>query len=189
MRTGGDNKQQIYRAKGGINCLSWSPDGEQLLYVYQSEPGESFPGELRLLNVDGSGDRLLATNLPEPGEPRFYPTWSPDGHYVAFVQLDQPIRFDGTYVILAWSNVYVVDTSTEQITRLSSFEGREANYPAWSLDGRLVVFVSTGRLEEDTLYSEVWVTSMDGSMFYPMSGTRPHNALAWLPSISTEEVR
>lgn len=187
MQMDGGDKQRIYRAKGGIGYLSWSPNGEQLIYVYYvhpSEPVQFIPGELWILNADGSNARLLATDLPEPGELCFDPAWSPDGRHVAFVQLDKPITFDGTYVILAWSNVYVVDTITGQVARLSAFEKRETTYPTWSPDGRFVAFMSTGRLGEETLYSEVWVASADGSQLYVVSETaKPYNTLAWLPPL------
>jgi len=188
MRMDSGEKQLLRKVKGLVGGLSWSPTGEQLLYVYQSEPSQFKPSELWLVNADGSGTRLLAADLAESDELGFRPVWSPDDRHVAFVQLDQPITFDGTYVILAWSNVYVVDTITAQITKLSLFEKREANYPTWSPDGRFVAFVSIGRSGEETLYSEVWVASADGSLLYPMSGmAKPYNALAWLPStLSTE---
>jgi|YNPBryBLVA2012_1023415.scaffolds.fasta_scaffold14519_1 hypothetical protein len=189
MRMDGNDRQRVYRAKGGVSYLSWSPVGEQLLYVYQSELGQFSPSELWLVNTDGSDARLLVANLAG-GELGFRPAWSPDGRYVAFVQLDQPITFDGTYVILAWSNVCVVDTATGQIARLSSFERRQANFPTWSPDGRFVAFVSTGRLGEETLYSEVWVAGADGSQLYAVSGmAKPWNALAWLPPVSATEAR
>ncbi len=189
MRVDGAEKRLVYRASGLITALSWSPVSEQLIYVYQSDPSQFKPSELWLVNADGSNAKLLAADLAG-GELGFRPIWSPDGRYVAFVQLDQPVTFDGDYVILAWSNVCVVDTITGQITRLSSFEKREANYPTWSPDGRFVAFVSTGRLGEETLYSEVWVASVDGSQQYTLSETaRGRNALAWLPPVSTEEMR
>jgi len=191
MGMDGRGKQMLHRAKGGIGYLSWSPNGEQLIYVYQSEPDQFLPGELWILNADGSGARLVATGLPEFGEMRFHPTWSPDGRYVAFVQLAQPITFDGThYTILAWSNVYVVDTISGQTTRLTSFEEREVNYPTWSPDSRFVAFVSTGRLGEETLHSEVWVASADASELYVVSGiAKWGNTLAWLPPVSATEAK
>lgn len=189
MRVDGAEKRLVYRAEGLITGLSWSPVSEQLIYIYQSDPGQFKPSELWLMNANGSNAKLLAADLAG-GELGFRPTWSPNGRYVAFVQLDQPATFDGDYIILAWSNVCVVDTTTGQITRLSSFERREANYPTWSPDGRFVAFVSTGRLGEETLHSEVWVASVDGGQRYVLSGTvRLGNALAWLPPVSTGEGR
>jgi len=191
MRMDGSNRQLVHRVKGAIRwgTLLWSPTGEQLIYVYQSKSGQFRPSELWLVNAEGGGERLLATNLPMPGEPRYRSAWSPDGRRVAFVQLDDPATFHDT-LALVWGNVYVVDTVTGQITKLSSFEQRDITYPTWSPDGRFVAFVSTAIAGEETFYSEVWVASADGNQLYAVSGTAKwYNALAWLPSISVGEVR
>lgn len=189
MRVDSTEKQLIHRVSGLISALLWSPVGGRVVYV-RSEPSQPESGELWLVNADGSAARLLAVDLARAGQLHFRPAWSPDGRYVAFIQWEQPITFDGTYVILAWSNVCVVDTITGQIIRLSSFERREANYPTWSPDSRFVAFVSTGRLEGESLYSEVWVASVDGSQLYAVSGiAKPWNALAWLPPVSATEAR
>jgi Tol biopolymer transport system component len=190
MQMDGQDKQLIHRVKGGVSCLSWSPNGGQILYVYQSEPGQFFPGELHLLNTDAGSNRLLATDLPMPGESRYCPVWSPDGRHIAFVQLDSPPAFHPT-LALASGNAYAVDTATGQVVRLSSFEKRDVTYPVWSPDGRFVAFVSTIIPSgEQILPGELSVVSADGSQRYALSGTvRWGNALAWLPPISTEEMR
>lgn len=187
MQVDGTRKQLACRTSGLITALSWSPISEQLIYVYQREPSQFKPSELWLVNADGSDAKLLAADLAGSGESRFRPTWSPDGRYVAFAQLGQPIIFDGTDVILAWSNICVVDTITGQITRLSSFEGRETNYPIWSPDGKFVAFVSAGRSGE-ALYSEVWIARADGSQLYRISETAKwNNALIWLPPLLSHQ--
>jgi Tol biopolymer transport system component len=172
-----------------INTLSWSPVGERLIYVYQSNPGQFMPSELRLVNADGSDDRLLATDLPMPGEPRYRPVWSPDGRHVAFVQLDNPPTFHPA-LALASGNMYLVDTLTRRITKLSSFEKRDITYPTWAPNGRLVAFVSTLITDDESLYGEVWVASADGNQLYAVSGTAKwYNTLAWLPAVSSSEGR
>jgi hypothetical protein len=190
MRMDDSSKQIVHRVEGLISMLSWSPINERLIYLYQSPKGTAStdPAELRLLNADGSGERLLAADLPMPGEQRYWPVWSPDGRRVALVQLDDPAT---VYSYLGlWGNVYVVDTSTGKITRLSAFEERDASYPTWSQDGRFVAFVSSIIVDEQTHYAEVWVASADGSQLYAVSGTAKwYNALAWLPSVSSIEGR
>ncbi len=182
MHMDGSDKQLVRKVKGLINTLAWSPVGEQLVYVYQSNPGQFMPSELRLVNADGSSERLLATDLPMPGERRYRPAWSPDGHHVAFVQLDNPPIFH-TILALASGNIYVVDTLTGQTTKLSSFEERDITYPTWAPNGNFVAFVSTIITDKDSLYSEVWVASADGRQLYAISETAKwYNALAWLPA-------
>lgn len=186
MQMDGQDKRLIHSVKGNISCLSWSPNENQMLYVYQKISGQLFPGELHLLNADGGSDRLLATNLPMPGESRYCPAWSPDGHNVTFVQLDsQPVYHP--ILALATGNAYSVDTVTGQIIKLSSFENRDVTYPIWSPDGKFVAFVSSIiPSDEQILPSELWVVSTDGSQRYILSETvRWGNALVWLPPVSS----
>jgi hypothetical protein len=185
----GKNKQLVHMVDGVINTLSWSPVAEPLIYVYQKKPGQFLPSELRLLNIDGSGERYLASNLPMPSERHYRPVWSPDGSKVAFVQLDDSITFYNT-LGEPWSNVYVVDTTTGEITKLSTFEKLDVSYPTWSPDGKFVAFAAATTVDEETHYGEVWVASVDGSQLFAVSdATRWHNALAWLPSLPSMERR
>ncbi len=188
MKVSSEDKQLIRKVKGVINTLSWTPVGEQLVYFYQppDRNAASDPSELWRLNTDGSGERLLAHNTRMAGERRYRPAWSPDGRHVAFVQVDNSALFFTPGEL--GTNVYVADTSTGQVTRLSSFENRNASFPTWSPDGKFVAFVSTMIVSEETHYGEVWVASADGRQLYAVSGTvMPNNALAWLPSMSWQE--
>ena len=188
MRMDGSERIKIFLAKGMIGSLEWSPDGKQLLFTRQVVSIQSLPAEIWLVNADGSGTRLLADSLPDPGSHASRPTWSPDGRHVAFVRYDQPTLSDGEYIPLALSNIYVVDTLTGAITRLSAFEQRESRYPTWSPDGNFVAFVSTSRVTSDTLWGEVWVAKADGSLLFPVADSaRPLDALVWLPPASYTE--
>lgn len=187
MRMDSGEKQLLRKVKGLVKALSWSPTGEQLLYVYQGKSGH-LPTELRLLNADGSDERSLAADLPMPGERRYRPVWSPDGRGVAFVQLDDPTTFYSSSEL--WGNVYVVDTITGEAIRLSAFEKRDVSYPTWSPDGRFVAFVSSTIVDEQTRYAEMWVASVGGNQFYAVSETAKwYNAPSWLPSVFAKEVR
>jgi Tol biopolymer transport system component len=184
MRIDSEDKQLLRKMEGVINTLLWSPVGEQLIYFYR--PGtltDLDPFELWLLNSDGTGERLLANQIYRG----YGPTWSPDGRYVAFVQVDHLALFLSDWRAPG-TNVYVADTVTGRITRLSAFEGRSNRYPTWSPDGQFVAFVSsiiTGdpEYEETPIYTEVWVASVDGSQLYALSGNANYRpaALTWLP--------
>jgi len=189
MRMDGQDRQLVCKMEGVINILSWSPVGEQLVYFYR--PGtltaSSEPSELWLVNSDGSGSRLLANQTRDASDGIYGPTWSPDGRYVAFMQTDDHALYLSDLSRLG-TNVYVADTTTGEIVRLSTFEERNNYLPTWSPDGRSVAFVSTGRLEEETLYSEVWVASTDGSQLYAVSETaKQYSPLAWLPPLSSQK--
>lgn len=188
----GEEKRLLHKVKGVINVVSWSPAGEQLIYLYQPRVVDSDPSELWLLNVDGSDTKLLVEKVYKAGEWRYHPTWSPDGRYVAFVQVDDPTLF-----LSDWrepgTNLFVVDTSTGQITRLSSFKDRNVAFPTWSPDGKFVAFLSSaiaGEPIEEAVpqYAEVWVASIDGSQLYAVSDAAQwRSALAWLPAMFSSE--
>jgi len=185
MRIDSEDKQLVYKVEGIIHALSWSPISEQLIYSYQSgvRPASNDPSELWVLNSDGTDARFLVNNHGE-----CYPVWSPDGRYVAFVRVDDLALF-----LSDWrgpgTNVYVTDTVTGEITRLSAFEGRSNKHPTWSPNGKFVAFVSsiiTDEPQDDVppppIYTEVWVASVEGSQLYTLSGNADWStALAWLP--------
>jgi Tol biopolymer transport system component len=187
MRIDNENKQLVYKVEGVVHALSWSPISEQLIFSYQPgvRPASNDPSEVWVLNSDGTGARFLVDNYGE-----CYPVWSPDGRHIAFVQVD-----DSALFVSDWrgpgTNVYVADTATGEITRLSAFEERSNTYPTWSPDGKLVAFVSTTLVGEPEVYSpglvyvEVWVASVDGSQLYALSGNANWSTrLTWLPVAS-----
>ena len=182
MRMDGTHRRLVRKLIGWINTLSWSPVSEQLVYL--DLPGtrrpSSDPYELWSLNSDGTGERLLARGQV------YGPTWSPDGRHVAFVQADNLDLYFSDWRRLG-TNIYVADTITGQITRLSSFEGRSNHSPTWSPDGKFVAFVSVIPAGEPEMYSpgpvyvDVWVASVDGSQLFALSGTAGWSSpLAWL---------
>jgi Tol biopolymer transport system component len=190
MRMDNLDKQLVYRMKGVINTLAWSPTGKQLTYSYQPgiHPPSTNLSELWLLDSDGTSQRFI-TSTHSVGGQRYGPTWSPDGRYVVFTQADDPALF-----LSDWrgpgTNVYVADTVTGQFTRLSTFKGRSNEFPTWSPDGKFVAFVSTILVGEPEMYNpglvyvEVWVASVDGSQLYAVSGmARWASPLAWLSSV------
>lgn len=196
MRLDGGGRQLVRKMEGVINVLSWSPVDEQLVYFYR--PGTltatSDPSELWLVNSDGTGSRLLANQTRNADGGTYGPAWSPDGRYVAFVQVD-----DLDLYLSDWrepgTNVYIADTATGEIIRLSAFEGRNNCFPTWSPDSKFVAFVSgiiTGEPELSAVptSAEVWIASVDGGHLYAVSKmARYCHALAWLPPMSASDVR
>lgn len=82
---------------------------------------------------DGNGDVVL---IGADGPRRFQnpasdsePSWSPDGTKILFVSYRNP----------PWPDLYVIDITTEEVTRLTSDSAEETS-PQWSPDGGLILF-------------------------------------------------
>lgn len=72
---------------GVAKHLAWSPDGNQIVYSTFSGVGAN-SGALRIINVDGTGDRALtsASELHAAGEMDVFPDWSPDRSRILFLR-------------------------------------------------------------------------------------------------------
>jgi Tol biopolymer transport system component len=196
MELDGGERQLVRKMEGVINALSWSPVDEQLAYFYR--PGTlapiTAPSELWLINSDGTGNKLLANQTRNADRGTYGPAWSPDGHYIAFVQVD-----DLDLYLRDWrepgTNVYIANVTKGKVTRLSMFEGHSTCSPTWSPDGKFVAFVSsvvTGEPEIGTVpaSAELWMANVEDGHLYPVSGTARYCcALAWLPPMSASGAR
>ena len=135
------------------SSISWAPNGTKLLFVrkdradrYGSRQADVYEVNLDDLNV-GLATELLAT-VPgiltgysverlrriTTGLRGFYPRYSPDGNWIAFV------HNEGTN-----NNLGLLSTDGAEIRYLTEFEdGTQLYTPRWSPDGRSLVF-SIGR--------------------------------------------
>ncbi|GAB4548765.1 MAG: hypothetical protein Kow0063_43660 [Anaerolineae bacterium] len=69
-----------------------SPDGQQVAFTRWEGSGYGAPGGLWVINVDGSGERLVLGDLRQPKSP----VWSPDGTRIA-ISLQQGGRLEPEY--------------------------------------------------------------------------------------------
>jgi Tol biopolymer transport system component len=102
----------------------WSPSGALLAYSV----GRSAGNELVVIGADGSGRRVLAPSLGEPGGNYEWPpfAWSPDSRRIAYR--------DGR------SRLFVVDVATGARRQLARAVRQET--PSWARDGRRLVAVA-----------------------------------------------
>lgn len=128
---------------------AWSPDGGRIAF--------SRGAELRVINADGSGERLVAINA-------WYPTWSPDGTRLAYSAM-------GTTLAI---RAVQADGTGDQLLLLPETLGPAyigAWQPAWSPDGQSIAFTAVWYADDGV--GEIWVMDADGSNPRMIEGTGP----------------
>jgi TolB protein len=185
----GELKQVTSDSHAKFN-LSWSPDGESLIYVEEGDPTD-----LVVTRVDGTFIKKITFT---PGY-ETYPTWSPDGNNIAFLYREarflehselwvmdhdgknrqkvtnHPISFntiswspDGEEILFVsyddCGKLYSVSLSGNNLREILNFSGCIED-PSWSPDGRYIMFIGSNS-KTDSLSSPSWrihVMFSDGS--------------------------
>lgn len=131
---------------------SWSPDGKLLVYCASNE-GDWI---LKVWEAETGRTRVLE------GAEGFLPEWSPKGNTIVF----QRMRRRGAWDAALWTLDYD-NGAVRNVVALFSGDGWAAINPAWSPDGRHVVFAtvakSKARAEIFDAPDDLWVLRADGS--------------------------
>ena len=127
-----------------VGRLTWTPDGKSL--VVTNRNSESEPLGLLLLSVESGEKRRLTS--PEQGLGDRDPTFSSDGHILAFVR-DAGLGVGDLY-LLALSEDFQPIGKPKRLT----FENQITDKPVWTLDSRELVF-SSGTLLSPNLFRVV----------------------------------
>lgn len=190
MNADGTGQRRLTVVPGQALGAEWSPDGSQLAYAYQ--PGvdggdPDAPVQIHVMNADGSGDHVLATDIPASD-----PAWSPDGSRLAFAGSADGIydvyvmNIDGsgfeqlttdaaTDFAVTWTpdgsallftsdrngdyDIVRLDVSTKAVTSVTTGPSNDYD-PAISPDGTRLAFTSDRR---DQNSYDVWLAGIDGS--------------------------
>lgn len=115
-----------------------SPDGATLAFVRGAElVTDRGALDIHLLRP---GDEVVSRPLAGAsgdGEASYFPRFSPDGRWIAFV------HSDGGYFARPSSDLYLVPAGGGEAVRLAvNTVGRMDSWPSWSLDGRWLVWAS-----------------------------------------------
>jgi dipeptidyl aminopeptidase/acylaminoacyl peptidase len=154
----GTRNVRLTTSKAGENTPRWSPDGRWLAFLSSRDDEHT---QLWLLDRQG-GEGRKATTLQSDVDDY---EWAPDGKRIALVAEDAdtakpktppPIVIDrfqfkqdeGGYLGKQRRHLYVLDVESGKTTMLTSGDYDEL-LPAWSPDGKSLVFVSKRRPNAD----------------------------------------
>lgn len=176
----GSGLLNLTNSPGPENFPAWSPDGREIAFGWQGQMGDRAAGlparnddedwsEIYVMHSDGSNARRLTFNRLGVGNgccEDTAPRWSRDNRWIAFITKRD-----------ANSEIYRMrrDGSDQQrLTHNTTFDG----YPAWSVDGRHVVFnkhVAAVRDGPGRTPDSLYVMNADGSerRSLGISGSRP----------------
>lgn len=121
---------------GTESFASFSPDGSQIVYVWDG--GEAGQADIYVRLVEGGGTPLRLTDHPAPESS---PAWSPDGRYVAFVRHERGM-----------SGVYLIPPIGGAERKLTEFRAhprtRSVRLLAWSPDGQTLAIARSPARDE-----------------------------------------
>lgn len=179
MRADGSNLRRLtftprHGPESGSWNPAWSPDGTRIAFDSSREG----PGEIYAMASDGTDVRRL-THTPAPGRDCGTPAWSPDGKKIAFVSNRDAKSTQGVQHAY---DIYVMDADGSGLQRLTHDE-KGSYRPAWSSDGRRIVFQSAREGSPENLADyEIYIMEADGSQARRLTTNRVFDGHpAWSP--------
>lgn len=122
--TDGSQIRELPVPRGQKSHLSWSPDGEWLVFVLLDRANGY---NLYLIRPNGRD----LTRITQEARQNFYPVWSPDSQWLAFVSSNSDFGFQVHKIRLD-------GTDRQQLTRRVMVANFSA--PVWSPDGNWIAF-------------------------------------------------
>lgn len=171
LNTGDRKVTRVPLEPGRYSNPSWSPDGRQIVFTAYTMSGDSEDATLWLYDVAGGKPREL---LKQDGA-QDYAKFSPDGQTVMYSTSGAITVFGFGYLVVQqlWSLSLVTGRAQELLLARA-----KDTQPAWSPDGRAIVFVS-----DREGAAQLWRVDASGDGLRrltsgPLASTHP----AWAPS-------
>jgi len=132
---------QLTEVEQGVQAFEWSPDGKRLVLVVEDPKPKK-------KDAEEGGAESDEKEVPDP--------WVID-------RLQFKDDEEGGYLDRLRNHLYVFDLKTKE-TRQITFGDFEDSEPAWSPDGRSIVFVSNRTEEPDSNYNtDLWLVDPDAA--------------------------
>jgi Tol biopolymer transport system component len=169
----GTGQLQLTTGAGNHLCAAYSADGSQLAYCADGS------GQFEIWTMQADGTKQ--TQVTHLKGRALFPDFSPNGKKIAFA---------GAIGADPHTEVYVVDAATgENLVALTSCNGKAdgcANdYPAWSPDGKHIVYVHGDDFtaDEKPVNEQVWLMDADGGNKHALTtGSDPKDQVpSWSP--------
>lgn len=113
-----ETEEITFLDEGGKSCRArFSPDGKKLAYVSSDADGK---GDIWIMDIDGSNKQRL-TSRDDTYD--YFPTWSPDGRYIAFNSSEQHDH-NGDW------KLFMLELETNEIIPLFDSPGNDV-FPDW----------------------------------------------------------
>jgi hypothetical protein len=172
---------------GGSGFQAISPDGSLVLY------GQERALSYLLLSPYNSG-AVITTLNPGTGQP-VHPAWSGDGAHIGF-----GVRTDGDWLNFTASSLWIADfdATSNVFGNMHQIVGGDANrpvitYPTFSPNSQWIAFerANYSRSRELSIpkfgQSDIWLTSIDGSLQIPLDKANGTGLLQGPEASSTYE--
>jgi TolB protein len=139
MRADGSGRTRLTdaRSRRASGLPAWSPDGSKIAFVREVSPGGR--GQVWMMQADG-GNPHPVTRRPARNSEESTPAWSPNGRRLTFARIRYGTRRLTTKLIVADA-----DGAHESVLVrvISKDRLRFVSAPAWSPDGRRILFTRT----------------------------------------------
>lgn len=159
---------------------TWSPDETRLLVAAQGGP------QLRLYDPR-AGTTVAATGLA--GVVGTYPTWSPDGHNIAYLANtnswgDAPSVGDIALLPVTGPDTFGASTVIHHGGDGSLPNGSCDSYPSWSPDSHLIAFAHGSGARSESASADLYIMNADGTDVRPLTRAASGASIDYQPRFS-----